>query len=88
MYDLQKASMWKRISALLCDFIVLSVVVVGMAFVMSTVLGYDTRAAQLENLSEAYEKEYNVDFDISDQVFAFDDIDSFSRDNDVIDLCG
>lgn len=69
MYDLQKASMWKRISALLCDFIVLSVVVVGMAFVMSTVLGYDTRAAQLENLSEAYEKEYNVDFDISDKEY-------------------
>ena len=64
MYDLQKASMWKRISAALCDFIALGIVVVGLALLFSAILGYDGQAARLEEISEKYETEYNVDFDI------------------------
>ena len=32
IYDLQKASMWKRISAFLCDFILFGILAVGIAF--------------------------------------------------------
>ena len=64
MYDLQKASMWKRISAALCDFIALGIVIVGFALLLSAVLGYDGQAAALEDISEKYEAEYKVDFDI------------------------
>ena len=64
MYDLQKASMWKRISAALCDFIALGIVVVGLALLFSAIFGYDGQAARLEEISEKYETEYNVDFDI------------------------
>ncbi len=67
MYDLQKAGMWKRISAALFDFILASILVVGVAFVMSCALGYDDHTARLESISEEYEKKYNVDFDISEE---------------------
>ena len=43
IYDLQKASMWKRISAFLCDLIVFCIVAVGVAFLLSTILGIDAQ---------------------------------------------
>ena len=65
MYDFQKANMWKRISAALCDLIVLGIAAVGLALLLSTALGYDGYTARLEAVSNSYETEYNVDFDIS-----------------------
>ena len=65
MYDFQKANMWKRISAALCDLILLCVVVVGVAFLLSTVLGYDGYLARLEDINNSYEVEYGVDLDVS-----------------------
>lgn len=67
MYDLQKANMWKRISAALCDFIALSIVVVGVAFLLSLVLGFDGTMDRLEEISEEYETQYQVDFDLSNE---------------------
>ena len=43
IYDLQKASMWKRVSAWLFDTILLSIVAVGFAFLLSTILGSPPR---------------------------------------------
>ena len=65
MYDFQKANMWKRISAALCDFIALAIVIVGIAFLLSSVLGYDGYTARLEEISESYATEYNVDLEIT-----------------------
>jgi uncharacterized RDD family membrane protein YckC len=70
MYDLQKASMWKRISAALCDLILVTIAVVGFALLFSTLFGYDTHTARLEEISETYEAEYGVDFDISEEDYA------------------
>ena len=67
MYDLQKASLWKRISAALCDLIIIGIVVIGMALLLSALLGYDGQVDLLEDISERYEAEYNVDFDISNE---------------------
>ena len=67
MYDLQKASMWKRISAALCDFILLTIAVVGFALLFSTLFDYDAHATRLEEISESYEAQYGVDFDISEE---------------------
>ena len=39
--DLQKASLWKRISAFLFDFILLGIVAVLFALALSAVTGYD-----------------------------------------------
>jgi uncharacterized RDD family membrane protein YckC len=70
MYDVQKASMWKRISAFLFDFIMMSVLAVGLAFVFSSVLGYEKNAADMEHYYTVYESEYSVDFDISSADYA------------------
>lgn len=65
MYDFQKANMWKRISAALCDIIALAIVAVGMALLLSTVLGYDGYSTRLEEISNSYAVEYDVDLEIS-----------------------
>jgi hypothetical protein len=43
--------------------------VVGVALLLSTILGYDGYVGRLEAISDAYEAEYNVDFDISSADF-------------------
>ena len=65
MYDFQKANMWKRISAAICDLILLCIAVVGVALLLSTALGYDGYTTRLEEISNSYAEEYNVDLDIS-----------------------
>jgi hypothetical protein len=69
IFDLQKASMWKRVSAFLFDFIILVIAVAGFALLLSTVLGYDKHNAQLGNAYAKYESEYGVVFDISQEEF-------------------
>ncbi|MBR5601670.1 MAG: RDD family protein [Clostridia bacterium] len=48
IYDLQKASLWKRASAFLFDLVIMIVVVVGIAALMSTVLDYDSHIQVIE----------------------------------------
>lgn len=69
MYDLQKADVWKRISALLFDLILLVIAVIGAAVVLSMVLGYDEQAAQLESVQAKFEAEYGVSFAISKEEY-------------------
>lgn len=74
MYDLQKADLWKRISALLFDFILLVIVVVGAALLLSTVLNYDSFSDELKAIEAKYEQKHNVSFDISsDEYDALDE---------------
>lgn len=63
MYDFQKASMWKRISAALCDFILICIVVVGFALLLSTVLGYDGYIERFGELKVSYEEKYDIDLE-------------------------
>ncbi len=65
MLDLQKASMWKRISAALFDLILLMILVVGAAFLFTTVLDYDGYTARMDEFYAEYEATYGLDFDIS-----------------------
>ncbi len=65
MKDLQKAGMWKRISAALLDVILLATVAVGVAFLLSTVLNFDGYEDQLEQCRARYEIDWGLDFDIS-----------------------
>jgi len=68
--DLQKANMWKRISAYLFDIILLSIAAVGFTFLLSNLFGYDTYTEKLDAAYEKYEAEFNVDFDISSEEYA------------------
>lgn len=61
--DVQKASMWKRISAYLFDVLLLIIVIVSVAWLMSTMLGYDSYSTQFNDIRSQYESEYGVDFD-------------------------
>ena len=69
IYDLQKASMWKRCSAALFDFIILMMVVVGMAALLSNVLGYDKQLKTMNDAYDKYETEYGVDFEITEEEY-------------------
>ena len=69
IFDLQKASMWKRASAFLFDFILLVIAVAGFAFMLSAMLGYDKHSVALNDAYARYEAEYGVVFDISQEEF-------------------
>jgi len=64
IYDLQKASLLKRVSAWLLDMILLCILVVGVASMMSGLLKYDSYYDTLNSGKEKYEAKYGVDFDI------------------------
>lgn len=68
-FDLQKASMLKRISALLLDMIVVSILATGFGFLVSAVIGYDAMFERLNNSYTSYETEYNVRMDLTDEDF-------------------
>ena len=65
IYDLQRASMWKRISAWLLDFILLCIVATLMAFLLSTALNYDSYSEQLDARYAVYEAQYGVSRNLS-----------------------
>lgn len=60
IYDLQRASMWKRISAWLLDAILLCIVATLMAFLLSAVLNYDGYSDQLDARYAYFEEQYGV----------------------------
>lgn len=74
MYDLQKANMWKRMSAALFDFIMLAIVIVGFALALTTVLGFDGYVEQKNALDAKYITEYGLDPDLTqEELNAFTD---------------
>ena len=60
IYDLQKASMWKRISAFLCDIILFCIVAVGIAFLLSVVFGIDAKQNEMVEICEQYAQDYKL----------------------------
>lgn len=68
-FDLQKASMWKRISAYLFDMILLVIAVTGFAFLLSAVLKFDTYSTTFNDACAKYEAEYGVVFDITEEEY-------------------
>lgn len=69
IYDIQKASLLKRVSAWLLDTILLLVVIAGVAGMISAVVGYDSYNAQLEAHYASYEQEYGVTFNITQEAY-------------------
>ncbi len=68
--DLQKANILKRVSAYILDFILLTILVTGIAFALSSILDYDSYSETLDRIYNEYETEYGIDFDISADEFA------------------
>ena len=63
--DLQKASMWKRISAFLFDGIMMSIVAVLFALILSALLGYNGHMETINTAYERYGQEYEIDLQMS-----------------------
>ena len=59
--ELQKASMWKRISAFLFDFIMLGIVAVLIGWGLSAVTGYDNYSRTVTESYARYGEAYGVD---------------------------
>lgn len=70
IFDLQKASIWKRISAYLFDIVLLAVCVVGFALLLSALTGYDNHLTHLNERYAVHEAEYGITFDITAEEYA------------------
>lgn len=63
--NIQKASISKRISAFLFDIIIIAIIAVGIAVIISTIVGYDKQVDLLDNFYSEYEEKYSIDTNIS-----------------------
>ena len=64
-YDLQRASMWKRISAWMFDVILLGIVAVLFAWGLSMALGVDGYQQTLDEAYESYSQQYGVNLNLT-----------------------
>lgn len=69
IFDLQKASLLKRISAYIFDLILFSILSVGVALLLSVVLGYDDHSQTLDACYEKYAAEYGVRLDLTEEEY-------------------
>ena len=69
-FDLQKASMLKRISAWILDLIVFSVIATGFCWLISVVINYDVQYQKLEKYYGSYEKEFGLSLSITDEDYS------------------
>ena len=65
MFSLQRAGMWKRISAFLFDGILMVILAVLFALALSGLLGYDGYMNTLTQSYEHYGQEYGIDLQMS-----------------------
>lgn len=65
IYDLQKASMWKRIAAWIFDSILMVTLAVGFAFLISELVDFDGCVERVNNYYLQYGQEYGIDMNIS-----------------------
>lgn len=60
--DLQKAGIWKRFSAWLCDAVAFVLVFLVISLLLSTVTGYDKRSDIAKDFYEKYEEQYKEQY--------------------------
>lgn len=64
-YEIQKAGIWKRITAWLFDMILVGILAVGCGVLLSSVLGYDGYSQTVDQAYAAYETQYGITFEIT-----------------------
>lgn len=69
IFDLQRASLLKRISAFMLDAIVLVIAITGLSALFSVLLDYDAYEQTLQDAYARYEAEYNISFDLSNEEY-------------------
>ena len=74
MYDLQKANVWKRISAAFLDGILLFIATLGLALLLTSLLGFDGYMAQKDALDAKYMEEFGLNPNLTrEELDAFTD---------------
>ena len=68
-FDVQRAGIWKRISAWMFDRILLSILAVGMMWLLSLVTGYDSIGNRYSDGLVSYEKAYNMSFAVTNDEY-------------------
>lgn len=68
-FDLQKASMLKRLAAWIFDLIMLAVVTVGLLALITAIFGFEYQSAKLQEIYDQYETKYGVSFDLTAEEF-------------------
>lgn len=69
-YDLQKASLWKRIGAAILDLILLAILATGFGWGLSAALNYDSYSDQAEAVYNKYADEFGIDKELTQDKFA------------------
>lgn len=69
IYDLQKPTLWKRVSAYLLDIVLIITLAVGFATVISAVTGYDAKLDRLIEYRSEFGEKHGVNLDISQEEF-------------------
>lgn len=69
IYDLQKPTLFKRLSAWLFDSIIIVILITGFAFAISGVIGFDNQLSKLEGYYTEYSEKYDIDLEISQSDF-------------------
>lgn len=70
LFDLQKASILKRVSAWILDTILLMILVAGISGLLSWAFHYDQHSQDLEDHYARYESSYGVKFEITQEEYA------------------
>ncbi|MBQ9510794.1 MAG: RDD family protein [Clostridia bacterium] len=77
--DLQRAAHSKRLFAFLADLILAGILITAIYFALSTVLDIDRYGIKYEQIKESYEKQYGVEFTMTQE--QFDELDDEAKEN-------
>lgn len=69
VYELQKAGFLKRTAAWLLDAILVSILAVGIAWILSAALGYDEYSDRVNDAYDRYEDQYGISFSSSQEEY-------------------
>lgn len=69
IYELEKVSFFKRLSAYLLDGILAVILAIGVALLLSSTLDFDGYNAKVTAAYEQYETQYNTTFQVTEQEY-------------------
>ena len=67
IHDVQKPSLWKRISAGILDFVLIFVVIEGLILLLTSVLGFNTYIERRNEIEEKYIADYGIIRDLTEE---------------------
>ena len=68
-FDIQKADLWKRISAFMFDSIMIVMAAVGIAAILSLFLSYGDHYSTLSDVEREYSEKYGIDLELTPEEY-------------------